>query len=128
VRRAFHINIGDPYRGLSDIEETFRVAKLFLKIRPVYLQRTERIKAHVLVCYLSLLVLRLLETKVLKGAFSFHEIVHSLRDYNCAMIAPNNYFFFAYDKLALELAKRSGTNAKLETRTLSQIKNLFKSY
>jgi transposase len=116
------------YRGLSHIEETFRVAKLFLKIRPVYLQRAERIKAHVLVCYLSLLVLRLLETKVLENTVSFDEIIHSLRDYNCAMIRPNKYFLFAYNNLVLELAKYSDGNPKLETQSLGQIKRLFKNY
>ncbi len=44
------------------------------------------------------------------------------------MIAPNNDFFFAYNKLVLDLAKRSGANAKRETQRLSQIKNLFKDY
>lgn len=116
------------YRGLSHIEETFRVAKLFLKIRPVFLQRTERIKTHVLVCYLSLLILRIMETKVLYNKVSFDEIIHSLRDYNGAMIRPNNYFLFAYNDLVLELAKHSDGNPKLEIQSLGQIKNLFKNY
>lgn len=116
------------YRGLSHIEETFRVAKLFLKIRPVFLQRTERIKTHVLVCYLSLLILRIMETKVLNNKVSFDEIICSLRDYNGAMIRPNNYFLFAYNDLVLELAKHSDGNPKLEIQSLGQIKNLFKNY
>ncbi|NCC80353.1 MAG: IS1634 family transposase, partial [Clostridia bacterium] len=122
------VDVLKAYRGLSHIEETFRVAKLFLKIRPVYLQRAERIKAHVLVCYLSLLILRIMETKVLKHTFSFEEIIHSLRDYNCAMIKPDNYFLFSYNPLVLELSKHSDGNPKLEIQSLGQIKTLFKNY
>jgi hypothetical protein len=34
----------EAYQNLSHIEETFRVAKLFLKVRPVYLQKEEGLK------------------------------------------------------------------------------------
>ena len=122
------IDVLKAYRQLSHIEDMFRVTKTFLKIRPVYLQRKERIEAHVLICYLALLVLRILESKVLNHKYSFDEIIDSLRSYQCAMIKPNTYFFFEYNALMLDLAQRSKTNAKLEVQNLHQIKNLFKNY
>ena len=63
------VDVLNTYRKLSHIENSFRVQKLFLKVRPVYLQREERIKAHVLVSYLSLLIIRILETKILENKF-----------------------------------------------------------
>jgi transposase len=122
------IDVLNAYRQLSNIEQMFRVTKTFLKIRPVYLQRKERIEAHVLVCYLALIVLRVLESNVLDHKYSFDEIIHSLRSYQCAMIKPNTYFFFEYNDLMLSLAEISKTNAKLEIQNLHQIKNLFKNY
>lgn len=116
------------YRKHVYIEDIFKVAKLFLKIRPVHLQLKERIEAHVLTCYIALIVLRILETKVLKKKYSFHAIIDGIRSYQCAQIKPNTYFFFKYNELMNELASLSGANAKLETQTLSQIKKLFKNY
>lgn len=44
-----------------EIEENFRIMKSDFEARPVYVQRDDRIKAHFLTCYISLLVYRLLE-------------------------------------------------------------------
>lgn len=44
-----------------EIEENFRIMKSDFEARPVYVQRDDRIKAHFLACYISLLVYRLLE-------------------------------------------------------------------
>lgn len=61
-----------------EIEETFRILKSEMRARPVYLQKDERIKAHFLVCFLSLLIYRLLEKK-LNESFTCPEIIHTLR-------------------------------------------------
>ncbi len=50
-----------------EIEESFRIMKSEFKARPVYLQRDERIRAHFLTCFLSLLVYRLLEHKLMSN-------------------------------------------------------------
>lgn len=63
-----------------EIEENFRIMKTDLEARPVYVRREDRIKAHFLVCFISLLIYRLLEKKAaskihLRGDFvwtSFH--------------------------------------------------------
>ena len=47
-----------------EIEESFRIMKTEFKARPVYVRREDRIKAHFLTCYLSLLIYRLLEKKL----------------------------------------------------------------
>lgn len=52
----------DAYRNLWKIEETFKVTKSELKTRPVYLSKREHIEAHFLTCFVSLLLLRLLQS------------------------------------------------------------------
>ena len=121
-------DIVEAYRNLYHIENTFRVQKLYLKTRPVYLSREERIKAHLLISYISLLMLRILEQKVLKNKFCIEEIIDSLREYECALIHPNVYFFFKYNKVVEALGKISSSNVRLETQSLSGIKKLFKQY
>ncbi len=51
------------YKEQWQIERSFRTIKSFLEIRPVYHRKSERIKAHVFVCVLSLLLSRLIEKK-----------------------------------------------------------------
>jgi transposase len=46
-----------------EIEESFRIMKTDFEARPVYLSREDRIRAHFLTCYLSLLIFRILEKK-----------------------------------------------------------------
>ncbi|MBP3852245.1 MAG: IS1634 family transposase [Erysipelotrichaceae bacterium] len=64
-----------------EIEESFRIMKSDFKARPVYLQKDERIKAHFLTCFLSLLVYRLLEHK-LDERYTVSELIKTLRSMN----------------------------------------------
>ena len=47
-----------------EIEESFMIMKSYIRARPVYLQREERIKAHFLTCFMSLLVFRIMEKQI----------------------------------------------------------------
>lgn len=53
----------DTYRGLWEIEETFRVTKDTLEARPVYVSRKDRIEAHFLICFIALVIIRLIQKK-----------------------------------------------------------------
>lgn len=64
-----------------EIEESFRILKFEFKARPVYLQRDDRIKAHFMTCFLSLMLYRLLE-KRMGEKFTCSEIVSNLREMN----------------------------------------------
>lgn len=49
------------YIQLSQAEEAFRISKSDLSLRPVFHQKTERVEAHLLICFLSLALWRTLE-------------------------------------------------------------------
>ena len=51
------------YKQLLDVERAFRTMKTSLEVRPVYHQRDDRIRSHVLLCWLALLLIRVAETK-----------------------------------------------------------------
>ncbi len=55
--------------------------KTEFKARPVYLERQDRIKAHFLVCYLSLVIFRILEKK-LSEKYTAGTIIKTLRNMN----------------------------------------------
>ncbi|MBR5382941.1 MAG: IS1634 family transposase [Clostridia bacterium] len=65
-------------RGRWEIEESFRIMKSDFHSRPVYLSRNDRIKAHFLTCFISLLVIRILEKK-LGGKYTCGTILDTLR-------------------------------------------------
>lgn len=72
------------------IEECFRIMKTDFEARPVYLQRDDRIKAHFLTCFLSLLIYRLLETK-LKKKYTISETLETLREMKVLELEGHGY-------------------------------------
>uniref|UniRef100_A0A7C4XU36 IS1634 family transposase n=1 Tax=candidate division WWE3 bacterium TaxID=2053526 RepID=A0A7C4XU36_UNCKA len=61
-----------------EIEECFRIMKSEFKARPVFLKNDDRIEAHFITCFISLIIYRLLE-KQLNEEFTCHEIISRLR-------------------------------------------------
>ena len=55
------------YHSLEKIEECFRVMKNSFEIRQMYVKRNERTRAHVLICVLSLMVLRLMQIELARA-------------------------------------------------------------
>ena len=55
------------YRGLSEIEDSFRVLKSDLEGRPVYVRLKDHIEGHFLICYISLVITRLLQYELNKN-------------------------------------------------------------
>jgi Transposase DDE domain len=55
-------DIAAGYKQLPDIERGWRDMKQVLDLRPVYHRLEERIRAHVLLCWLALLLIRIAET------------------------------------------------------------------
>ena len=51
------------YKQLAEVERGWRDLKHVLELRPVYHRKEERIRAHVLLCWLALLLIRIAETK-----------------------------------------------------------------
>lgn len=54
------------YHGLSRIEDSFRIIKSDLEGRPIYVWLEEHIKAHFLICFIALTIIRIIQYKILK--------------------------------------------------------------
>jgi transposase len=82
-----------------EIEESFRIMKSEFEARPVYLQRDDRISAHFLTCFISLMIYRILE-KQLNEEFTCEDIITTLR--NMDMREVNDYGYIPnYTRTAL---------------------------
>lgn len=64
-----------------EIEECFRIMKSEFQARPVYLKRQERIVAHFITCFISLIVYRYLERK-LDNRYTVSQIIDTLQEMN----------------------------------------------
>ena len=84
-------DIIEAYKGLWEIEESFRITKSLLKTRPVYHSKLDAIRGHFLICISTLTLLRIIQKKKLHNKLSISQIVYSLRKYNCIKIEPNKY-------------------------------------
>jgi transposase len=75
------------------IEDCFRITKTNLSARPVYHQKPRRIVAHFMICYTSLLIYRLLETKLNRYGthFSIENIIETLKNMEVANIEDMCY-------------------------------------
>ena len=67
------------YKNLWKVEESFRINKHTLKMRPIYHYKEERIKSHVAICYISFALLRQLEYRVkLRQRISLVDLIDTL--------------------------------------------------
>lgn len=83
-----------------EIEENFRIMKTEFEARPVYVRREDRIKAHFLTCYISLLVYRLLEKK-LDNKYTCEEILNTIRGMQLTKLSNENGFIPSYKRTDL---------------------------
>lgn len=79
------------YHDLWRIEESFRVMKSQLDARPVYLQKEETITGHFLICYLAVLLSRLLQFRVLKNEYNSEALWNFIHDFRVAQISEHQY-------------------------------------
>ena len=76
--------------GRWKIEECFRIMKTEFEARPAFVRLENRITAHFLICFLALLVYRLLEEK-LGGMYTCKEILTTLKGMNFADVGEQGY-------------------------------------
>lgn len=79
------------YHNLWRIEESFKIMKSQLDARPVYLQKEETIKGHFLICYLTVLLTRLLQFKILGDRYCSEDIFGFMKQFKAAKISDNKY-------------------------------------
>ena len=87
--------IYEAYHNLWRIEETFKIMKSQLNARPVYLQKEDTITGHFLICYLAVLLTRLLQFKILKNTYCSEELFDFIRDFRVVKISDRKYINLA---------------------------------
>lgn len=114
----------NKYRGLSKIEETFKISKSELDARPVLVWTKEHIESHFLTCFVSLVITRLLEKK-LKNKYSIHKIIDSMKKYNSIPIEHDLCIQNYNDEIITEIGKIFNLIFSRKYLTLAEIKKNF---
>lgn len=112
------------YRGLSDIEDNFKVSKSDLDIQPVYVSREDRINAHVLTCFISLVILRLIQKKT-DYKFTPEQIITCLNNVSCSLEHTNLYMFDYRSEISDYIGKAFNIDFTNKRLQLSEIKNIL---
>lgn len=76
----------EVYHHLSYIEESFRISKSDLETRPIYLTTDNHIDAHLLTCFVSLIVVRMMQYKMGKDKMSIDRLKTVLNMCTCEKI------------------------------------------
>lgn len=118
------LDIVDMYHGLWKIEQTFRVTKSELDARPVYVSRRDRIGSHFLTCFLSLLVVRILEHE-LNHEYSSSRIITSLRNANVDQLNESTFKTLYYDKVLKQLKEKMGIDFGMNVYSKAAIRKML---
>lgn len=116
--------IRDIYRGLWEIEESFKIIKSEFRARPIYLRTENHINAHFLICFVALLILRVLEYKLDKK-YPVNRIRESLIQYSCSHLDQNYYLFDYRDEILQSIEKVFGLDLGNKIMTTSEIKKIL---
>lgn len=101
---AVATNLTDPAKDILEInskrykiEDCFRILKTNFEARPIYHRNRDRIIAHFLICYTTLLIYRLLEAKLDQYGthFTTNEILSTLRNMNVTSV-ENSFYSATY--------------------------------
>lgn len=96
-----------------EIEESFRIMKTEFEARPVYLQRDDRIEAHFLTCFVSLMIYRILE-KQLSEKYTCEEIIRTLRKMDMRRVKEGYLPSYTRTKLTDALHENAGFRTDYE--------------
>ena len=111
-----------------EIEENFRIMKSEFEARPVYVRREDRIRAHFLTCYISLLVYRLLEKK-LGNTYTCSQLLKTLSRMNVTKLSTINGYVPSYKRTQLtdDLHELTGFRTDYEFMTKATMRAIIKN-
>lgn len=117
--------IRDIYRGLSRIEEAFKISKSDFSARPVFVSTNPHIDAHFATCFTALVLTRLLQAK-LDNKHPVTQILTSLRNYNCVQLDVNTFQFSYFDEILADCEKQFGVTLNNKYAKRLQIRRMLK--
>jgi transposase len=114
----------DAYRSLWKIEESFKITKTELKTRPVNVSTKDHIEAHFLTCFISLLLIRLLQLST-DNKYSTKVLVNEMNNISGTYLDKNYYMLDYYSDIVKEFEAITGINFSKRFMKLGEIKKII---
>jgi transposase len=112
------------YSGLAKIEESFKVTKTYLKTRPVYVWTDAHIKAHFLICFIALLIIRILEIKT-EHKHSIAALIDAMKSASATNVESNWWIFDYRNDVLDDIGKACKIDFSKRYLPLSKIKSII---
>ncbi|MEG1995819.1 MAG: IS1634 family transposase [Bacilli bacterium] len=114
------IELRNIYKGLAKIEETFKITKSEFDARPINVRLDDHIDAHFLICFISLVIIRILQNKI-NDKYTIKNILEKMKNFKCTHETGNLYKFIGYKpeiqylnrKLNLDIDKKYDTRENI---------------
>jgi transposase len=116
----------ETYRGLWEIEETFKITKSELEARPVYLALEDHIDAHFLTCFIALVILRILQKKTGR-LYSAADIIECLNRISCSCEQDNIFLFDYRSEMSDAIGGAVGVDFSKKRLRLGEMKKVLGS-
>lgn len=115
-----------------EIEHLFRTTKSFLDARPVYLQRSDRIRSHFLICFISMVILKMLQKQLDMPEVPIDRLINTIQGFKLGYIRGAGYIpLFERDELTDKLQEINGIcidTQVVKTKDLNSIyRNMLKN-
>lgn len=119
-----------------EIEHIFRTTKTYLDARPVYLSRQDRIKTHFLICFLAMVILKILQRQIIeanpesysKEPLPIDRLIDTLRGIHFAHIEGHGYIpTFTRTELTDQLQEFAGVSINTEIITTRKMNTNYRN-
>ena len=113
------------YKGLWEIEESFKIIKSEFRARPVFVKTEDHVNAHFLICYVTLVIMRVIE-HLLEERFTTKQIRNALCSYTCSYLDQNYYMFDFRDDVLDAFGELYGWDLTRKYMSKAEIKKILK--
>lgn len=119
------LEIRNIYKGLSKIEETFKITKSEFNARPINVRLEEHIDAHFLICFIALVTMRILQSNI-NNRYTIKTLLEKMRNFKCTHETGNLYKFIGYKPEIQYLNRKFDLNIDKKYDTRENLKKILK--
>ena len=119
------LELRNIYKGLSKIEETFKITKSEFNARPINVRLEDHIDAHFLICFIGLVIIRILQDKI-SNKYTLKNLIEKMRNFKCTHVTGNLYKVIGYKQETQYLNRKLKINLDMKYNTREEIRKIIK--
>lgn len=119
------LELRNIYKGLSKIEETFKITKSEFNARPINVRLEDHIDAHFLICFIGLVIIRILQAKI-NDKYTIKNLLEKMKNFKCTHTTGNLYKFIGYKQEIQYLNRKFELFIDKKYDTRENIKKILK--